>query len=320
MGLLFGAGWIKDLSSRLAPLWVTPLPGGFVENQSEHPNAIVAGNSRVLVWSNDLLLAIDPATGAVAERVKLHGARHEGFTDDGALVFAKRQQLTRLDPLTLAWSAMAPPIAASRVATDHPDDPTSDPLLIVGRRSLRARLEVRSRVTRHRLLVCDEGHPPREHEIASYTLRTDRLELVDRGGFVVSGRVGSDPECPTASIAACERGSVAIVRRRFREWHEHSISADGADLVGHGPVTMELILIPEGHEPARARDLGDIDETWEGLGRRGGAPRLVATSGARAVGVAQNVAVVEFVELAQMRGDGQGLQAKRRALAGFASC
>lgn len=317
MGLLFGAGWIKDLSSRLDPLWVTPLASGFVENQSEHPNAIIAGAGRVLVWSNDLLLAIDPATGAIAERVKLRGARHEGFTGDGALVFAHRQQLTRLDPHTLAWSDMTPPIAASRVATDHPDDPTSDPVLVVGRRSLRARLEVRSRVTRHRLLVCDEGHPPRDHEIASYTLRTDRLELVDRGGAIVSGRVGSDPECPTASIAACDHGPVAIVRRRFREWHEHSISADGADLVGHGPVTLELIVIPEGHEPGHARDLGEIDESWEGLGRRGGAPRLVATTGARAVGVAQGVAVIELVELAPKRGEGQGLQAKRRALAGF---
>ncbi|NJN65134.1 MAG: hypothetical protein HC882_09840 [Acidobacteria bacterium] len=321
MALPFSSSWTKQVLARIDTAWVTNLPGSLTEAEGEGPMSILTADARIVVWGGGVALAYDGRTGEFASKCRLSGASFAGFATDGSPVFAHKGKHSRLDVAGMTLVPDDTPPAACRVATDSPDDPATDPLLIIGRRTLRARIESRSRVTRHRLLVCDEGHPPRECEIAAYTLRTDRLVLADYGGGQIRGRVGTDPDCPIASISGSEHGEVLVVRRKYREWHEHAVANDVADLVGHGTAALEVIVVPEGHAPAVTREIGETEESWEGLGRRGlyAPARLVRATGIRAVGVLDGLAIVEVVELTAKRGADEGLQAKRRAIAAIST-
>ena len=184
---------------------------------------------------------------------------------------------------------------------DAPENPELEPFLVLGHRRLKARLETKSRVTRHHLEVADEGHPARENEVAAYTLRSDRFTLASRDGSTVLGWVG-EPEFPLASLAGGTRGPVVVLRKRSQEWHEHRVSGS-SDLVAHGKGEVSALVIPEGHEDARELALGTLEEEWQGLGRRNSAPaRLERGSALRAIGVSGKHVIAEVVDAATSRG------------------
>jgi hypothetical protein len=315
--LRFSTSWARMLAESLGAEWALPLPRALGSAPARYPQGLVEGD-RIVVWGPGTAVRVDAETGAIVDRVALQRAVPVGFDASGAPLFRRDDGLHRLDPATAALEA-APEAAliVERAATDAPELPEDDPTLVIGSRRVKARLETRSRVTRHHLEVCDEGHPPREIEIAAYTLRSDRLTLRGRGGGRIVGAVGMDPECPVASIAGTETGPLVVARRRHPAWHEHVVAGGTPDLVGHGAPSLELIVVPEGHASPRAKTLGTIDEAWEGLERRSGAPPAIerATS-LRPLGVAGERLLAECSELAAPSRDG-ALRPRRRALAAF---
>ncbi len=271
----------------------------------------------VLFWDDQQAGVVDLAQGRVAGRLRLPAAV-AGLGDDGLPRVAAGDRWLRLEtaPLALTDAGDRGP-EPTLCASDSPEAPETEPFVVTGGRRYRARLSVTARVTRHMLEICDEGHPPREQEIAAYTLRSDRLRLSLHGGGVVSGAVGGDPLAPTASIAGRRRGPVLVARRRFDSWHEH-VAGQTTDLVGHGPATLELIVFPDGAAPAWSVDAGPVDESWDGLDRRSATPpAMVRGLGVIALGLAGDgdEAVVELVDLAAARGTPARLVARRRAIA-----
>ena len=276
-----------------------------------------APDPSLLIWDDRRIWRFDPRRGRVVERERLPSPVI-GIGRDGLPRFQGaepgRPLGIALDPLRFE-RLDGNDVIGPREASDSPETPEAVPFVEAGRRRYRARLSCTARVTRHLLEVCDEGHPPREIEIASYTLRSDRLHLAVHGPDVVRGHVGPEPLAPVASVAGRESGPVLVARRRFDAWHEH-VAGQTIDLVGHGPSTLELAVVPEGAGRPATRDAGSLDEVWEGLDRRGPQPPvLVRATGVRAIGLFDDVALLELIDAAAPRGDRSRLAARRRALA-----
>jgi hypothetical protein len=315
-------GWKRASSAveRLGATWVCPLPRTYVEPPAARPRALVQAGL-VTAWNASAVTVVDPADGSVVRSRRFAGWQPAGLDLDGRLLFVREGRWSVFDPAAVQLVELeeTPRVAPERRARDTLDNPEEDPTLEVGPRRFRVRTETRSRVTRHYVEICDEGHPRREIEIAAYTLRSDRLTLHEAGGHLVYGAAGAEEECPAGALAGGEDGPVLMVRRRFAHWHEHGAGGGERDLVGHGPVPLELLVLPAGHEGPRLLAAGEADEEWEGLGRRNAAPRLAAALGARPVGMAGDVAVLELIELRGARRTDDGLAPRRRLLAGFST-
>lgn len=307
---------LRDGAEALGARWLVGLPARGSSGATPGILLVDRPAGTVLWWDERHAGIVDIERGRTVRRIRLPGPV-AGLGDDGMPRIARDGGWARLDPEAgrLAQATDGP--VAVRRAADTPEAPEIEPFVNVGRRRYRARLKTTARVTRHVLEVCDEGHPPREREIASYTLRSDRLELQVHGGGLVRGTVGTEPLAPVASVVGRDRDAVLVVRRRFDAWHEH-VAGQTIDLVGHGPATLELVVIPEGPDPPRAFAAGPVDEAWEGLDRRGpGPPAMVRGLGVVAIGLLDDVAVVELIDVAAPRGDRARLVARRRALAGL---
>lgn len=313
MAFGFLGGRVPKSAGDLAPAWAFPLPRRFVPGSEGPPRALLR-EGLILCWEESTLIALDASDGSVQATRKLEG-RVVGLDSDGQLLLARPGGALRLGLPDLTTSeANLEELIHERRATDAPENPEQEPFLVLGHRRLKARLETKSRVTRHHLEVCDEGHPPRECEIAAYTLRSDRFTLASRGNSSVMGWVG-ESGFPLASVAGGARGPVVVLRKRTEEWHEHRVSGS-SDLVAHGNSSIGALLVPEGHQPVRATDLGRLSEEWTGLGRRNSAPaRLERGSALRAIGLAGKRVIAEVVDVAASRGAPAPLPKRRTIVA-----
>lgn len=310
------------IKSDLAPDWVVLLPRRLTAG-SPAPRSFLCGRL-VLAWGPKHVLAVEAASGALAYRKRLGAWRGLGFDVEGRLVLGKGETSRRgfLDVVT--GEVRETPLAQAapeQTAHDTAEHPEADPTLSVGDRLYRVRSETRSRVTRHWVEISDRGGVPRSVEVASFTLRSDRLTLTCRGGGLVYGAVGMDPDHPAGALVGGGAGPVLFLRRRFSGWHEHSIPVEEPDLVGHGPARLDAVVVPEGDGAARERPLGRTPETWSGLETRGGAhpPFLSRGLGARPVGIASGKIIVELVELAAGWPPSAPATPRRRFLAGFSA-
>lgn len=304
--------------SGLSPEWICALPRKLVVPPTPLPRCAVAGGT-VVAWGEGLAVGIRVEDGAIAWKRKLGSWAVAGFDAGARIVLARGRASGWLDPDSGEIREERADPDPVRIARDAPDQPEEDPTLRAGDRLFRLLSETRSRVTRHWLEVNDPGLAPRRAEVASFTLRSNRLVLADRGGGRLYGWVGMDPECPAGAVVAAPSGPILILRRRYPAWHEHA--AGETDLIGHGPAHLNVAIVPaDGSEP-RGRDLGTAPETWEGLGWRGGPPPFVERAlGARPIGLAAGRILVELVEL----GDGKaasdvGLEPHQRFVAAFPS-
>lgn len=317
-------GLFKNRWSRTAPgidpEWVVTLPSRLSGPRSLEPR-ILFTPQLVVAWGEGLVLGFDPDDGKPVYRRRIKNWQLGGFDAEGQLLASQPgcAPSGRLDPSDgMIIEDRFVEEAAVKYAVDDPDRPEEDPLLIAGIRSLRARSETRSRVTRHWIEIQDQAGPLRRWEVAHFTLRSDHLRLTARGGGRIYGSVGPDPEIPAGALAGTTDGPLLILRRRYSTWHEHHIPIDEPDMIGHGPAQLEWTVVPEGADEPRSALVGPLHEKWKGLGRRRGPSAFLAEGlGARPVGITASRIFVEFVSLEDGSRHATGLIPVRRFLAAF---
>lgn len=304
----------------LRPDWLLELPSRLSGGRCNAPRFAFLGDTLVC-WAEGQAAGIDPDAGSLLWRAKLGGWEHRGFGPGGEPLFRRQHVFGVLDPATGKVdeaSGLEP--APVRVARDAPEEPEQDPRLEVADRLLRVWTETRCRVTRHTVEVTDMGTAPLRTEVASFTMRSDRLAMFDLGGGRLYGSVGADDECPAGAVAGSSRGPLAVLRRVFPAWHEHGIPITEPDLVGHGPARLVATVLQPGSAAPRGRELGTLPELWEGLGWRGGAhpPWMASGWGARPIGLHAGRLYVELTELANGRPNSPGgLTPRARYVAAF---